>query len=64
MITYTYECSECKNIIEYEQSIKDDPKKDCPNCGKPTLKRQITNGNFILKGDGWAKDLYSSSTKK
>lgn len=63
MITYTYECKKCNLIVEYEQSIKDDPKTTCPLCNKETLKRLITNGNFILKGDGWAKDLYSSVKK-
>lgn len=59
-MTYTYECTTCKNEFEIEQSIKATPMTTCPSCSNDTLKRLITNGNFVLKGDCWAKDLYSS----
>ena len=55
-MTYEYECSECKHIWEAEQSIKDEPLKTCPKCGKDSAKRLIAgNGGFILEsgGVGW-----------
>jgi len=56
MLTYTYRCIECDHQFETKQSIKDDPLTDCPECGKPTLKKIITQtGGFQLKGSGWFK---------
>jgi putative FmdB family regulatory protein len=64
-MTYEYLCQACGHHWEAQQSIKDDPLRDCPNCGKPEAKRQISQGpGFILKGGGWYSDLYSSTTKK
>ena len=60
-MTYDYYCIVCEKSLEIEQSIKDDPIKTCPHCLVSCLKRQISCGNFILKGSGWAKDLYSSN---
>jgi putative FmdB family regulatory protein len=61
MPTYEYACSACNNEWEFEQSIKDDPIKECPKCHEQTARRQISRGTgFILKGSGWYSDLYSS----
>lgn len=59
MPTYDYKCESCEAELELMQSIKQEPTKTCPTCGKETLKRLITGGTFVLKGDGWARDLYS-----
>jgi putative FmdB family regulatory protein len=65
MPTYEYACSACNNEWEFEQSIKDDPIKECPKCHDQTARRQISRGTgFILKGSGWYSDLYSSSSNK
>ncbi len=65
MPTYEYACSECGAQWEFEQSIKDDPIKDCPRCHKQGAQRQISRGaGFILKGGGWYSDLYASSGNK
>jgi len=65
MPTYEYACSSCHHEWEFEQSIKDDPIKECPACHQGTAKRQISRGTgFILKGSGWYADLYSSSSNK
>jgi putative FmdB family regulatory protein len=65
MPTYEYACSACNNEWEFEQSIKDDPIKECPKCHEQTARRQISRGTgFILKGSGWYSDLYSSSSNK
>jgi putative FmdB family regulatory protein len=64
MPTYDYVCTSCQNAWEEVQRITADPLTDCPKCGKATAKRQISGGNFILKGSGWANDLYSSAKPK
>ena len=61
MPTYEYTCSSCSTEWEHEQSIKDDPLKECPACHKDTARRMISRGaGFILKGGGWYSDLYAS----
>jgi putative FmdB family regulatory protein len=61
MPTYEYACSNCGHTWEDFQKISADPAKECPNCHQQTAQRQISGGNFILKGGGWYADLYSSS---
>lgn len=63
MPTYEYACTSCGHEWEAEQSIKDEPLKQCPSCEAMTAKRQISRGTgFILKGGGWYSDLYSGSS--
>jgi putative FmdB family regulatory protein len=63
MPTYEYACSSCGNTWEELQKITEPPVQICPACQKATAQRQISGGNFILKGGGWYADLYSSSSK-
>jgi putative FmdB family regulatory protein len=61
-MTYEYACSACGHEWEAEQSIREEPLKKCPKCGKNQAKRQISRGaGFILKGGGWYADGYGSS---
>jgi putative FmdB family regulatory protein len=64
MPTYEYACTACANQWEEVQKISEDPLDTCPKCQQKTAKRQISGGNFILKGGGWYADLYSSSSNK
>src|SRR5258708_7193567 len=61
MPTYDYACENCGHKWDVEQRMTDDPIRKCPKCGKLKARRQITGGNFILKGSGWYSDLYSSA---
>jgi putative FmdB family regulatory protein len=42
------------------QKIADAPLVDCPECGKPSLKRLLSAPRFRLKGSGW----YETDFKK
>jgi putative FmdB family regulatory protein len=64
MPTYEYLCTACQNHWEEVQKITEDAIEVCPRCGAHAAKRQISGGNFILKGGGWYADLYSSSSGK
>lgn len=64
MPTYEYVCTNCGNGWEAEQRISAAPLDECPKCHEKTARRQISGGNFILKGGGWYTDLYSSSSNK
>ncbi|AKF05314.1 Hypothetical protein DB32_002463 [Sandaracinus amylolyticus] len=47
-----------------EQRISENPVKVCPKCGAEKAKRLISGGNFMLKGEGWYKDLYHKPAAK
>jgi len=64
MPTYEYACSECDNHWEEVQRITENALEVCPRCHKKSAHRQISAGNFILKGGGWYSDLYSSKSNK
>ncbi|MDR1072389.1 MAG: zinc ribbon domain-containing protein [Treponema sp.] len=53
MPTYEYECKSCRHSFEVFQSMKDEPLKICPECGKE-IRRLITGGSgVIFKGSGF-----------
>src|SRR5690349_340352 len=64
MPTYEYLCAACSHAWEEVQKISEPPVEICPSCHKHEAKRQISGGNFILKGGGWYADLYSSAKPK
>src|ERR1044072_7855848 len=54
MPTYEYACSKCGHQFEQFQSMRDEPLKKCPKCGKPALKRLVGGGaGLIFKGSGF-----------
>jgi putative FmdB family regulatory protein len=54
MPTYDYKCDACGHTFELFQSIKADPMKRCPACGKNKVKRLIgTGAGLIFKGSGF-----------
>jgi putative FmdB family regulatory protein len=62
MPTYEYVCEhrDCGHEWEKQQSIKEEPERQCPKCGRGSAKRLISCGSFVLKGRGWASDLYGN----
>jgi len=64
MPIYEYACDKCGHEFEREQRITDDPIKTCPECRSRKVKKLISQTSFVLKGDGWYSDLYSSSKGK
>ena len=65
MPTYDYVCEACEHAFELFQSIKDEPKRKCPECGKLKLRRLIGPGAAIVfKGSGFYKTDYRSESYK
>lgn len=63
MPTYEYFCPKCGHEMEAFQSMKDDPLKKCPACGKPSLKRKVGGGaGLIFKGSGFYITDYKKSS--
>lgn len=64
MPIYEYGCETCGHELEAFQKMADDPLRDCPACGSPSLKRKISAVGFRLKGGGWYETDFKSSDKK
>lgn len=65
MPTYEYVCKACRHELELFQSMKDAPKRKCPECGKSTLERKIGTGAAVLfKGSGFYQTDYRSEAYK
>jgi putative FmdB family regulatory protein len=65
MPTYDYECKACHHRWELFQSIKAEPEKKCPKCGKRQAQRMIGAGaGIIFKGSGFYQTDYRSSGYK
>ena len=64
MPIYEYECKACGHRQEAIQKMSDDPLVDCPECGKPELKKLISAAAFRLKGGGWYETDFKNGSKK
>ncbi|BCU05757.1 FmdB family zinc ribbon protein [Allochromatium tepidum] len=65
MPIYEYRCEHCGHELEKMQKISDAPLTDCPECGRPALKKLISAAGFRLKGGGWYEtDFKKSGDKK
>lgn len=65
MPTYEYRCKTCEHAWEEFQSIKSEPSRKCPECGKLKAERIISAGGGILfKGSGFYETDYRSESYK
>src|SRR4029453_13830414 len=65
MPTYEYQCDACGHKFEKFQSIKADPIRKCPECGKNKVRRLISSGaGLIFKGSGFYITDYRSDSYK
>ncbi len=64
MPIYEYQCEDCGHEMEAIQKMSDAPLIDCPDCGKPALKKLISAAGFRLKGGGWYETDFKSGSKK
>lgn len=63
MPIYAYKCEACGFAKDVLQKMSDAPLQDCPTCGKPSFKKQVTAAGFQLKGSGWyATDFKGGAT--
>jgi len=65
MPTYDYECEACGHEFEQFQSIKAEPVRKCPQCGRRKVRRLIgTGAGVIFKGSGFYQTDYRSESYK
>lgn len=60
MPIYAFVCESCGHAFDKLQKLSDPDPAVCPDCGKPTVKRQVTAPSFRLAGGGW----YETDFKK
>ncbi|MBL8951535.1 MAG: zinc ribbon domain-containing protein [Myxococcaceae bacterium] len=61
MPLYEYSCPKCGDF-EALQGVSESTLKKHDACGSPVVKK-VSVSSFQLKGGGWYKDLYGSSSK-
>jgi len=64
MPIYEYTCASCGHELEAMQKMSDAPLVDCPECGMPALKKNISAAGFRLTGTGWYETDFKGSGKK
>jgi putative FmdB family regulatory protein len=54
MPIYEYRCDRCEQLSEFFLRVSDPHPEACPRCGeRGSLKKQISQTSFSLKGEGW-----------
>ena len=64
MPIYEYRCKDCGHALEALQKMSDEPLTECPECGKPALKKQVSAPGFRLSGSGWYETDFKSGNKR
>ena len=64
MPIYEYQCRECNHAFDALQKMNDDPLTDCPDCGKPALRKLLSAPNFRLKGSGWYETDFKDKNQR
>lgn len=64
MPIYEYKCRQCDHYYEALQKMSDPVLTDCPECGKPALKRMLSAPQFRLKGGGWYETDFKTGDKR
>ena len=59
MPLYEYQCTECEATLEAIQAFSAPPLEDCPECGRPSLKKLLSAPAFQFKGSGWYVNDYA-----
>jgi putative FmdB family regulatory protein len=64
MPIYEYQCEKCHHTLEALQKFSDKPLRECPECGKHSLKRLISAPMFRLAGSGWYETDFKSENER
>ena len=64
MPIYAFRCEACGHAFDRLQKLSDPDPRECPNCGEPAVKRQVTAPAFRLAGSGWYETDFKSDTDK
>jgi len=60
MPIYEYQCQQCGHHHEALQKISEPRLRQCPECGRKSLKRLVSAVRFRLAGSGWYETDFKS----
>jgi putative FmdB family regulatory protein len=60
MPIYEYQCQQCGHHHEALQKLSDPQLRQCPECGRKSLKRLVSAVRFRLAGNGWYETDFKS----
>lgn len=64
MPIYEYECNACGHRHEIIQKLSDAPARDCPECGRPDLRKLVSAPGFRLGGGGWYETDFKNGNRR
>ena len=64
MPIYGYNCKSCEHRFDVLQKMSDEPLVHCPDCGEPTLQKELSAPKFRLKGSGWYETDFKTGNKR
>lgn len=64
MPIYEYQCAKCGHHLEALQKLSDKPLRECPECGRHSLKRLMSAPLFRLAGSGWYETDFKSDKEQ
>ena len=64
MPIYEYQCQQCGHHHEALQKISDPQLRQCPECGRKSLKRLVSAVRFRLAGSGWYETDFKSDKEE
>ena len=64
MPIYGYVCKSCGHRFDVLQKMSDDPLAHCPDCGEPSLQKELSAPKFRLKGQGWYETDFKTGDKR
>jgi len=64
MPIYEYECNDCGNRFEVLQGVNEKPDLKCDNCKGGDIRRILSSGAFVFKGNGFYATDYKSKEPK
>lgn len=66
MPIYVWACAKCSTNTEINRLMKNynlPPEEGCKSCQSKELKKIIEDTKFILQGEGWDHNSYTSTGK-
>ncbi len=64
MPIYGYVCKSCEHRFDVLQKMSDDALVHCPDCGEPSLQKELSAPKFRLKGSGWYETDFKTDNKR
>ena len=64
MPIYAFRCDACGHAFDRLQKLSDPDPVECPECGAPAVRRQVTAPVFRLAGSGWYETDFKSPDRQ